>query len=124
MSAGRANHAGLGAKEVLDLVRRDAPVVGDAKDHRYADTVPGNAFFYGIEVEDAGDGKAPYPLAQIEALAKLCAALCSAHGWPARRIIHHRQWTARKIDMSYGGDLVGAVEAVLCAQRPPLSQSA
>jgi hypothetical protein len=124
VAAGRANHAGMGAKELLELVRRDAPVVGNAKDHRYVDSVSGNAFFYGIEVENAGDGKDPYPAAQLEALAKLCAALCGAHGWSARRVVHHRQWTARKIDMSYRGDLVAATEAILSAQREPLSQSA
>ena len=124
VARGIANHAGKGAKEVLDLLRRDVPVVRDAKDYKYVDSVFGNAFFYGVEVENAGDGEDPYPVEQIDALAKLCAGLCGAHGWSAHRVVHHRQWTARKIDMSYRGDLVCAVEAILSAEREPLSQSA
>lgn len=100
-----ANHAGKGAQQVLDLLRKDEPVSGNAVDHKYEDATFGNAFFYGIEVENAGTPDDPYPEAQIDALAKICAALCHAHGWSAHRVIHHRQWTKRKIDMSYKGDL-------------------
>ncbi len=109
ISAGISNHAGKGAQQVLDLVRKDEPVQGNARDHRYADSVGGNQFFYGIEVENAGVAGDPYPPAQTEALAKLCAVICNAHGWSANRVIHHRQWTSRKIDMSFRGDLPGMV---------------
>ncbi len=109
IAANIANHAGRGAKEVLDLVRRDEPMSGDAKDHRYKDALVGNQFFYGIEVENAGVHGDPYPEEQIDALVGICAAICSAHGWTANRVVHHRQWTSRKPDMSYGGDLPGLV---------------
>ncbi len=105
ISANIANHAGKGAQEVLTMVRNDEPVTKNAKDCRYADTTGGNQFFYGIEVENAGVASNPYPAAQIEALARICAIICNAHGWTANRVIHHRQWTSRKIDMSWRGDL-------------------
>jgi len=109
IGANRANHAGMGAKEVLDLVRSDQEVTGNARDHKYKDSIGGNQYFYGIEVENSGTNGDPYPSAQIDALVRICAALCQAHAWSPRRIVHHRQWTARKIDMSYRGDLPGMV---------------
>lgn len=109
LAANIANHAGPGAKEVLELVRKSEPVTGNARDHKYADSVSGNPFFYGIEVENSGTERDPYPGPQIEALGRICAAICQAHDWSATRVIHHRQWTARKIDMSYRGDLPGMV---------------
>ncbi|MFT3764736.1 MAG: N-acetylmuramoyl-L-alanine amidase [Minicystis sp.] len=124
VAAGIANHAGPGAREVLARVRRDAPVTGDARTHGYADAAPGNAAFYGIEVENSGRPDDPYPEVQIQALARICAALCTAHGWSANRVVHHRQWTTRKIDMSYRGDLTSAIAArmetprALTARRP------
>jgi hypothetical protein len=113
VSAGLANHAGMGAREVLALVQKDAPVTGDARQHKYVDSVGGNASFYGVEVENSGLPGDPYPAAQLDALARLCAAVCKARGWSANRVIHHRQWTARKPDMSYRGDLSGAIAALM-----------
>src|SRR5262249_51025812 len=107
------NHAGQGAAEVLAKVQAGGPVDGDAKDHGYKDSVFGNTPFYGIEVENAGVDGDPYPDVQIDALVKILAALCSANGWTADRIIHHRQWTVRKIAMSYRGDLRAAVAAAM-----------
>lgn len=109
LAAKIANHAGPGSREVLELVRRDEGVIGNARDHKYVDAAPGNQSFYGIEVENSGTAADPYPSAQIDALATICAAICQAHRWSANRVIHHRQWTARKIDMSYRGDLPGLV---------------
>lgn len=104
-----ANHAGPGAKEVLDLVRRGEPVSNQVRELGLVDSASGNMFFYGIEVENSGTANDPYPQAQIDALVSVCAAICAAHGWSASRVIHHRQWTRRKIDMSYRGDLAGLV---------------
>lgn len=109
IAANIANHAGLGARQVLDAVQRDQPIFKNAKNNGYVDAISGNPFFYGIEVENAGVASDPYPPAQLEALACICAILCSAHGWSANRVIHHRQWTSRKIDMSWRGDLPGTV---------------
>src|SRR5262249_39127155 len=112
--AGRiANHAGKGAQEVLDLVRQDEPVIGNAVKNNYKDCISGNDALYGIEVENAGTRADPYPLEQIQALGKICAALCHAHGWTSSRVVHHRQWTARKYDMSYDGDVPGLVAQLM-----------
>lgn len=106
----RANHAGPGAQEVLAKVKADQPVVGNAVTNKYKDvTVPsGNEAFYGIEVENTGTGE-DYPDVQVEALAKICAAICNWKGWSANRVIHHRQWTSRKFDMSLKFDMPALV---------------
>lgn len=104
----RANHAGKGAMEVMAKLLAGEPVEGDAKDHGYADAASGGPSFYGIEVENDGVGE-HYPDEQIRVLIVACAAICRAYGWEAKRIIHHRQWTQRKIDMSYKGEIVAAI---------------
>lgn len=105
LAARTANHAGSGAREVLESLRRGEPVTSDASAQGYVDSMSGNTFFYGIEVENSGTAGDPYSSDQIDALVAVCAALCQAHGWSASRVLHHRQWTRRKIDMSYRGDL-------------------
>lgn len=115
VAANIANHAGQGSKEVLEAVRRDNPVTGNARTNNYQDAVSGNTYLYGIEVENSGAADDPYPEAQINALANICAALCYAHGWTANRVVHHRQWTGRKVDMSYKGDLNAMVAQMMDA---------
>lgn len=118
VSDGRANHAGKGSGEVLARVRSDMAPRGDAAKVGLADDTDGNRWFYGIEVDNDGRGQL-YPAVQLEALAEVCAALCRHHGWTANRVIHHREWTRRKVDMSYRGDLRGAVARLLA---PPATQ--
>jgi hypothetical protein len=120
---GRANDSGMGSAVVLDDVRADRPVTADARDRGLADDVSGNPWFYDVEVVNDGRGQ-PYPPVQLDALAATCAALCAAHGWPAGRCIHHRQWTRRKPDMSWRGDLVGLVARHLdrLAQEDDMAQ--
>ncbi len=123
VAANIANHAGQGAAEVLAKVTAGEPVEGDAKDHGYKDAVFGNTPFYGIEVENSGVGGDPYPDVQIDALVKICAALCTAQGWTADRIVHHRQWTVRKVDMSYRDDLLGAVRQAMGGDAQPAADA-
>jgi peptidoglycan hydrolase-like protein with peptidoglycan-binding domain len=101
VAALRANHAGAGSGLVLDEVRRGLSPAGDASIRRLKDDTTGNSWFYGIEVENSGLAGDPYPSAQIGALVRICSALCGAHGWSAARIVHHREWTRRKPDMSF-----------------------
>lgn len=110
----RANHAGDGAQQVLNKVLKDEPVVGNAVTNKYADVkgLSGNGYFFGIEVENSGTGEA-YPDVQTEALARICAAICQWKGWSANRVIHHRQWTSRKIDMSYKADVPAMVAQIM-----------
>ncbi|MDQ1037732.1 hypothetical protein QFZ75_004148 [Streptomyces sp. V3I8] len=61
----------------------------------------GNARFYGFEIENLGNGRDPYPAAQLEAVERLSAAICRAHGWSAASVIAHKEWTRRKIDPSF-----------------------
>ncbi|MEU9777150.1 peptidoglycan recognition family protein [Streptomyces sp. NPDC047968] len=90
---GRANHAGLGDGGVLDAVIAERTLPPD----RVADT-DGNARFYGFEAINLGDGKDPWPAAQLDAIEKAAAAVCRAHGWSAPSVIGHLEWQPGKPD--------------------------
>lgn len=100
LSAGRANHAGMGSGVVLDRVRRDLAPTGTARSLGLRDTVVGNGLFYGWEVDNDGLGQ-PYPPAQVETTVRVCAATSRAHGWSPKRTILHAEWTRRKSDWSH-----------------------
>ncbi|MEU4502670.1 N-acetylmuramoyl-L-alanine amidase [Streptomyces sp. NPDC024089] len=96
---GRTNHAGGGDPKVLEQVvaesygtRPTPPTRGNS------DGVDGNAHFYGWECENLGDGKDPWPAAQYDAIVRVQAALCRAHGWTAKSVIGHLEWSNDKID--------------------------
>ncbi|MGW0651173.1 peptidoglycan-binding protein [Streptomyces umbrinus] len=94
---GRTNHAGSGSTAVLDAVRAErSPLPAPGPD-----AVDGNARFYGFEIENLGNGRDPYPAAQLAAVERLSAAVCRAHGWSAASVIAHKEWTRRKIDPSF-----------------------
>ncbi|MEU1122238.1 peptidoglycan-binding protein [Streptomyces sp. NPDC005899] len=98
---GRANHAGGGDPAVLRRVltedygdRPPAP-----REHEgSAGAVDGNARFYGFECVNLGDGEDPWPAAQLDAIERVSAALCRAHGWTARSVVGHLEWSDRKVD--------------------------
>ncbi|MEU4496747.1 peptidoglycan-binding protein [Streptomyces sp. NPDC023998] len=90
---GRANHAGLGDDDVLRAVVNEAALPGDNE----ANT-DGNRYFYGFECVNLGDGKDPWPAAQLEAIEKAAAAICRAHGWSQRSVIGHKEWQPGKVD--------------------------
>ena len=90
---GRANHAGLGDDDVLQAVTDEKTLPPDNE----ANT-DGNRAFYGFECENLGDGKDPWPAAQLEAIEKASAALCRAHGWDEDSVIGHLEWQPGKID--------------------------
>ncbi|WP_330348181.1 peptidoglycan-binding protein [Streptomyces sp. NBC_00582] len=98
---GRANHAGGGDGDVLDAVIAedygDKPPATD-KHEGSAGAVDGNARFYGFECVNLGDGKDPWPDVQLEAMVRSAAALCRAHGWTARSVIGHLEWSDWKSD--------------------------
>ncbi|MFF2009182.1 N-acetylmuramoyl-L-alanine amidase [Streptomyces sp. NPDC058195] len=96
---GRTNHAGGGDPAVLAQVTAESygtrptpPTKGNANG------VDGNARFYGWECENLGDGKDPWPAAQYDAIVRVQAALCRAHGWSARSVIGHLEWSSDKVD--------------------------
>lgn len=96
---GRANHAGGGDPNVLQAV----------KDERYTDRPPvpqvansagvdGNPHFYGFESINLGDGKDPWPAAQVDAMVRVSAAISRAHRWQHQSSIAHREWKNDKPD--------------------------
>ncbi|MFD6417277.1 N-acetylmuramoyl-L-alanine amidase [Streptomyces sp. NPDC060194] len=90
---GRANHAGLGDDDVLRAVIAERALPRDNE----ANT-DGNARFYGFECENLGDGKDPWPAAQLEAIERVSAAICRHHGWNSRSVIGHLEWQPGKVD--------------------------
>lgn len=95
MSVHRANHAGTFAQNAHDAVLAEAPV------HPYPDAaepVDGNDKYYGIEIENLGNGSDPYPWAQYVTAVKWATAICRFHGWTHNSVIGHKEGTRRKID--------------------------
>jgi hypothetical protein len=90
---GRANHAGKGDGDVLQAViaERSLPEANEAD-------ADGNTHFYGWECENLGDGLDPWPAAQLDAIERVSAALCRAHGWSAASVIGHLEWQPGKVD--------------------------
>lgn len=90
---GRANHAGLGDPDVLAAVtdERATPVDNEA-------IADGNRAFYGFECENLGNGKDPWPAAQLEAIERVSAAICRVHGWGPLSVIGHKEWQPGKVD--------------------------
>ncbi|MER6853627.1 N-acetylmuramoyl-L-alanine amidase [Streptomyces flaveolus] len=90
---GRANHAGSGDDDVLRAVigEQALPVDNEAN-------TDGNRCFYGFECENLGDGKDPWPAAQLLAIEKVAAAICREHGWSERSTIGHLEWQPGKVD--------------------------
>lgn len=98
---GRANHAGTFAANAV------AAMTKQSSTHPRPDVkepVDGNAITYGVEVENKGDGKDPYPAAQYLATVRFAAAICRAHGWTAESVIGHKEGTRRKVDPSFDMD--------------------
>ena len=114
VSHGRANHAGKGSQRSYERVVAELPVQGKPG----PDVVDGNTHFYGIEIENRGDGKDPYPDAQYEAAVLWAAAVCRHHEWTAESVIGHKEWTGRKIDPSFGMDRFRKDVAALLAWEP------
>lgn len=115
VSNGRANHAGQGDPYVLAAVEREAATL--PPDVRAS--VDGNRYFYGIEIQNWGDGKDPYPEAQYDAAVRWATALCRAHGWSHRSVIGHSEWQPGKVDPSFNMDKFRAdVQARLKVATP------
>jgi hypothetical protein len=104
---GRTNHAGTFAANA------HRAVVDEATVHPRPDvteTVDGNQHYYGIEIENLGNGRDPYPSLQYDQAVRWAAAICRAHGWSSHSVIGHKEGTRRKIDPSFPmGDFRAAV---------------
>ncbi|MEU9151664.1 peptidoglycan-binding protein [Streptomyces sp. NPDC048417] len=91
---GRANHAGSGDGDVLRAVVAESASLPAP----HQNDTDGNVHFYGFECVNLGDGRDPWPAVQLDAMVRASAALCRAHGWSARSVIGHKEWTNTKID--------------------------
>jgi hypothetical protein len=103
ISAGRANHAGMGSSKVLAHMKQGQPPKGTARQLGYKDDIVGNGLFVGFEVLSTGKATDPLPQAAWVATAKATAAICRylKHPTPAR-VIGHAEWTSRKPDPQFG----------------------
>lgn len=90
---GRTNHGGLGDPDVLRAVIAERRLPRDNEA-----TVDGNRHFYGFECENRGDGEDPWPAPQLEAIERVAAAVCRAHGWGAGSVLGHLEWQPGKVD--------------------------
>lgn len=96
-SAGRANHAGLMAKNAYNsFLNEDGYHPAPSKE---TGTVDGNDVSYGIEVENLGDGKDMYTRAQYDAWIRINAAFCREYDWSAQSCGGHKETSIEgKID--------------------------
>jgi hypothetical protein len=101
---GRTNHAGLVDPDVIDALRAEAAVL--PKDDK-ADA-DGNDCLYGIEIENLGNGRDPYPDAQYQQAVLWAAAICRAHGWTEKSVAGHKEVQPGKIDPSFDMDVFRA----------------
>lgn len=96
---GRANHAGGGDPNVLQAVKDERYTTRPPTPQRgNSNGIDGNAHFYGMECENLGNGKDPWPAAQVEAMVRTSAAICRSHVWTAKSVIEHQEWSSDKTD--------------------------
>jgi len=100
---GRANHAGLVDGDVVRALMAETVLPHDDE----ADT-DGNDCLYGLEIENLGDGKDPYPAEQYRQAVLWAAAHCRAHGWTERSVAGHKEVQPGKVDPSFDMDVFRA----------------
>lgn len=93
---GRANHAGLGDRDVFNAVKAESYATNPPYDNQA--NMDGNPHFYGFECENLGDGQDPWPAVQLEAIERVSAAICKRHGWTEKSVIGHLEWQPGKSD--------------------------
>ncbi|QKW05057.1 N-acetylmuramoyl-L-alanine amidase [Streptomyces sp. NA04227] len=98
---GRANHAGKVARNAYDAVVNESAT--HPRPSSAGGTVDGNRHFYGIEIENLGNGRDPYPAVQYDQAVRWAAAICRAHGWSQHSVVGHKETSIEgKIDPSFG----------------------
>jgi len=98
---GRTNHAGGGDPDVLNAVKAESYMTSPPAPHEHegsAGAVDGNKSFYGFECVNHGSGNDPWPKEQTTAMVKAAAAICRVHGWSAKSVIGHKEWSDWKND--------------------------
>jgi len=110
---GRTNHAGAVDLDVLNALRNETALPHD--DQANAD---GNDCLYGLEIENLGNGKDPYPADQYRDAVLWAAALCRAHGWSEKSVAGHKEVQPGKIDPSFDMDDFRAAVKVQLTKTP------
>ncbi|MFE9064954.1 N-acetylmuramoyl-L-alanine amidase [Streptomyces violaceusniger] len=101
---GRANHAGLVDLDVINaLTAEKSPLPKDNQAN-----ADGNDCLYGLEIENLGNSKDPYPADQYRQAVLWAAALCRAHGWSEKSVAGHKEVQPGKIDPSFDMDVFRA----------------
>lgn len=96
-SAGRANHAGLMARNAYDSFLNEKST--HPAPSKASGTLDGNDVAYGVETENLGNGTDVYPRAQYDAWVRINAALCRAFDWSAESCGDHKETSVEsKID--------------------------
>lgn len=95
----RANHAGGGDPDVLAAVKAES--YGDYPPHTdkhqgESGAVDGNDCFYGLETYYSGSH--PMTAKQYRSAVAWAAAICDFHGWTAKSVIGHKEWSDWKPD--------------------------
>lgn len=115
---GRANHAGGGDPKVLSQVIDESYGTAPSKPTKgNLDGVDGNARFVGFECINLGNGKDPWPEAQLDAMARAAAAVCRHYGWTEKSVIGHFEWSNDKIDPR--GFTMASMRARVAARLKP-----
>lgn len=99
IGCGRANHAGGGDPRVLRAVVEESYVDRPPRPRQHtgsAGSTDGNDNFYGVETFYGG-ARAPTRQAR-RSLVLLAAAICDHHGWTAKSVIGHEEWSDHKSD--------------------------
>lgn len=99
IGCGRANHAGGGDPRVLGAVIEESygGYPPTSREHTGSSgSTDGNDNFYGVETFYSGS-KAPTAQAR-RSLVLLAAAICHHHGWSAKSVIGHKEWSDWKSD--------------------------
>jgi hypothetical protein len=110
---GRANHAGMVDSDVIAALIAETTLPKDD----YAN-MDGNDLLYGLEMENYGDGKDPWPASQYAIAVKWAAAICRKHGWTEKSVAGHKEVQPGKIDPTFDMDDFRAAVKVQLATKP------
>lgn len=110
ISIHRANHAGGGDPIVLDKVISEnySGVLKPTKGN--SNGVDGNDPFYGMEIMYSGSHG--MTASQYTSALKISAAILDAHGWSAKSVIAHGEWSSDKWDPGYANGKMMDMNAV------------